>query len=58
MNKFVFILFIIVALTAQSQSKTRILFILDASNEDPENEDITAAVASVVVVPNLIELQS
>ena len=32
MNKFVFILFIIVALTAQSQSKTRILFILDASN--------------------------
>lgn len=32
MNKFVFILSIIVALTAQSQSKTRILFILDASN--------------------------
>ena len=26
--------------------------------EDPENEDITAAYASVVVVPNLIELQS
>ena len=26
--------------------------------EDPENEDITAAFASVVVVPNLIELQS
>ena len=28
------------------------------SAEDPENEDITAAFASVVVVPNLIELQS
>ena len=26
--------------------------------EDPENQDITAAYASVVVVPNLIELQS
>ena len=26
--------------------------------EDPENEDITAGFASVVVVPNLIELQS
>jgi hypothetical protein len=26
--------------------------------EDPENEDITAAYASIVVVPNLIELQS
>jgi len=26
--------------------------------EDPENEDITVAYASVVVVPNLIELQS
>ena len=26
--------------------------------EDPENEDITAARCSVVVVPNLIELQS
>ena len=26
--------------------------------EDPENEDITAAFASVVVVPNLLELQS
>ena len=28
------------------------------SAEDPENEDITAAFASVVVVANLIELQS
>jgi len=28
------------------------------SAEDPENQDITAAYASVVVVPNLIELQS
>ena len=28
------------------------------SAEDPENEDISAAFASVVVVPNLIELQS
>ena len=26
--------------------------------EDPENEDITAGFCSVVVVPNLIELQS
>ena len=28
------------------------------SAEDPENQDITAAYASVIVVPNLIELQS
>ena len=28
------------------------------SAEDPENEDISAAFASVVVVANLIELQS
>ena len=28
------------------------------SAEDPENEDITAAFCSVVVCPNLIELQS
>jgi hypothetical protein len=28
------------------------------SAEDPSNQDITAAYASVVVVPNLIELQS
>ena len=28
------------------------------SAEDPENEDITAAFASVVVCPNLVELQS
>ena len=33
-------------------------FRLLRSAEDPENEDITAAFASVVVVPNLIELQS
>ena len=33
-------------------------FRLLRSAEDPENEDISAAFASVVVVPNLIELQS
>ena len=33
-------------------------FRLLRSAEDPENEDITAGFASVVVVPNLIELQS
>ena len=33
-------------------------FRLLRSAEDPENEDITAAFASVVVCPNLIELQS
>ena len=33
-------------------------FRLLRSAEDPENDDITAAFASVVVVPNLIELQS
>ena len=33
-------------------------FRLLRSAEDPDNEDITAAFCSVVVVPNLIELQS
>ena len=33
-------------------------FRLLRSAEDPENSDATAAFASVVVVPNLIELQS
>ena len=33
-------------------------FRLLRSAEDPENEDLSAAFASVVVVPNLIELQS
>ena len=32
--------------------------LLHLESEDPENEDNTAAFASVVVVPNLIELQS
>ena len=33
-------------------------FRLLRSAEDPENEDFTAAFGSVVVCPNLIELQS